>query len=246
MIKLGLIGTPIAHSLSPKIHEGFMKAAGIEGSYRLFEIQTLPKEGLKLFMESYNLVGLNVTIPYKEAVLDALDWIEDTAQSLGAVNTIILENGMLKGYNTDVYGIQKSLKALECQPCKAMVMGSGGAAKAVTKVLENKGFEVKMFGRRSTGNTYEDLDETAAAEFKLWVNCTPVGTPGIEPHLLPLPYAVLSEEFAIFDLVYKPNSTPLMMEGAQRGAKVLGGEKMLNEQAKKSWQLFHDAYYKNL
>ena len=246
MIRLGLIGTPITHSLSPKIHEGFMKEAGIEGSYGLFEMPTLPQGGLKQFMESNNLVGLNITIPYKEAVLDALDWIEDMAQSLGAVNTIILENGMLKGYNTDVYGIQKSLEALDCQPCKAMVMGSGGAAKAVTKVLEDNGFEVIMFGRRFSGNTYEDLDEAAAAEFKLWVNCTPVGTLGIEPHLLPLPYAVLSEEFAIFDLVYKPNPTPLMMEGAQRGAKVLGGEKMLIEQAKQSWQLFHDAYYKNL
>jgi len=94
--------------------------------------------------------------------------------------------------------------------------------------------------------SYEGLSEATAADCKLWVNCTPVGTAGIAPHLLPLPYAVLSEEFAIFDLVYKPNPTPLMKEGLQRGARVLGGEKMLIEQAKKSWQLFHDAYYKNL
>lgn len=246
MIRLGLIGTPIAHSLSPQIHEGFMKAADAPGSYRLYEMSTLPEEGLKSFMQDNDLIGLNVTIPFKEAVIDALDWIEDTAESLGAVNTVILENGKLKGYNTDVYGIWESLKALECKPCKAMVMGAGGAAKAVINVLESNGFEVKKIRRKSTGNSYEELNEALAAEFKLWINCTPVGTPGIEPHLLPLPYAVLSEEFAIFDLVYKPNPTPLMKEGLQRGARVLGGEKMLIEQAKKSWQLFHDAYYKNL
>ena len=95
-----------------------MKEAGKEGSYRLFEMPTLPQGGLKQFMESNNLVGLNITIPYKEAVLDALDWIEDMAQSLGAVNTVILENGMLKGYNTDVYSIQKSLKPWIASPVK--------------------------------------------------------------------------------------------------------------------------------
>ena len=136
--------------------------------------------------------------------------------------------------------------SLGCPPCKALVFGSGGAAKAVSKVLKDRGFEVLILSRSNAGASYESLSEVTAADCKLWVNCTPVGTAGIDPHLLPLPYAVLSEEFAIFDLVYKPNPTPLMKEGLQRGARVLGGEKMLIEQAKKSWQLFHDAYYKNL
>ena len=246
MIKLGLIGTPIAHSLSPEIHQGFMTAAGISGSYDLFEMSTLPKEGLKAFMQHHGLVGLNVTIPFKEEVFNALDSVDDVAKTLGVVNTVVLEKDRLVGYNTDVYGIEKSLMSLGCPPCKALVFGSGGAAKAVSKVLKDKGFEALILSRSNAGASYERLSEATAADCKLWVNCTPVGTAGIDPHLLPLPYAVLSEEFAIFDLVYKPNPTPLMKEGLQRGARVLGGEKMLIEQAKKSWQLFHDAYYKNL
>lgn len=246
MIKLGLIGTPIIHSLSPEIHQGFIKEAEMQGSYDLFEMDALPKQGLKAFMQHHDLVGLNVTIPFKEEVFNALDSVDDVAKTLGVVNTVVLEKDRLVGYNTDVYGIQKSLIALECPPCKALICGSGGAAKAVSKVLKDNGFKVKILSRGNTGASYDGLSEEAAADCKLWVNCTPVGTAGIDPHLLPLPYAVLSEEFAIFDLVYKPNPTPLMKEGLQRGASVLGGEKMLIEQAKKSWQLFHDAYYKNL
>ena len=246
MIKLGLIGTPIAHSLSPEIHQGFMTAAGIAGSYDLFEMSTLPKEGLKAFMQHHGLIGLNITIPFKEEVFKVLDSIDDVAKTIGVVNTVVLEKDRLVGYNTDVYGIQKSLMSLGCPPCKALVFGSGGAAKAASKVLTDRGFEALILSRSNADVSYEGLSEATAADCKLWVNCTPVGTAGIDPHLLPLPYAVLSEEFAIFDLVYKPNPTPLMKEGLQRGARVLGGEKMLIEQAKKSWQLFHDAYYKNL
>jgi shikimate dehydrogenase len=246
MIKLGLIGNPIAHSFSPEIHQGFITEAEMQGSYDLFEMDALPEEGLKTFMQHHGLVGLNVTIPFKEEVFNALDSVDDVAKTLGVVNTVVLEKDRLIGYNTDVYGIQKSLTALGCPPCKALVCGSGGAAKAVSKVLKDNGFEVIILSRGNTGASYDGLSEEVAADCKLWVNCTPVGTEGIDPHLLPLPYAVLSEEFAIFDLVYKPNPTPLMKEGLQRGTRVLGGEKMLIEQAKKSWQLFHDAYYKNL
>lgn len=242
MIKLGLIGTPIAHSLSPKIHHGFMENAGIRGSYELFEMDQLPAEGLKKFMVGKDLTGLNITIPFKELVLKELDKVDPSADALGAVNTIVFENQRLVGYNTDVYGIATSIEELGIEPCKTLVFGSGGASKAVVNVLKNKGFTSKVLHR----NSYDKLTSQEAAEYRFWVNCTPVGTVGVEPNLLPLPFAVLNEEFAIFDLVYKPNPTPLMAEALQRGAKVIGGEKMLTEQARKSWQLFHDAYYKNL
>lgn len=246
MIKLGLIGTPIAHSLSPKIHQGFMAKAGIQGRYELFEMAQLPPEGLMAFMRSKGLTGLNVTIPYKEKVLKELNHVDAAAKKMGVVNTIVLEDQKLIGYNTDVFGIAASIENLGIEPCKALVFGSGGAAKAVVNVLENRGFNPTVISRSSSSNTYENLTDKAASKYRLWVNCTPVGTEGIAPNLLPLPYAVLNEEFAIFDLVYKPNPTPLMKEALQRGAKVIGGENMLIEQARKSWQLFHDAYYKNL
>lgn len=246
MIKLGLIGTPIQHSLSPQIHRGFMEEASLEGKYELFETSQLPKEGLKAFMKSNRLTGLNVTIPFKELVLAELDEVDLSAKDLGAINTIVFENDKLIGYNTDVFGIAVTIDTLALAPCKALLFGNGGASKAVVNVLENRGFTTTVVSRSSTRLSYQDLSLERAAEYRLWVNCTPVGTTGIVPDLLPLPFDVLSEEFAIFDLVYKPNPTPFMKEALKRGAKVIGGEKMLTEQAKKSWQLFHEAYYKNL
>ena len=246
MIKLGLIGSPIAHSLSPKMHHGFIESAGMIGSYELFEMDQLPPEGLKAFMISKGLTGLNITIPFKELVLNELDEVEFSAKELGAVNAVVLQNQRLLGYNTDVYGIATSIEELDVTPCNTLVFGSGGASKAVVKVLEDRGFRPMVLSRNSASTNYDNLSSQVAAECRFWVNCTPVGTEGMTPNLLPLPFAVLNEEFAIFDLVYKPNPTPLMTEALKRGAKVIGGEKMLTEQARKSWQLFHDAYYKNL
>jgi len=246
MIKLGLIGTPIAHSLSPSLHKGFMNSVGLQGSYELFEMEQLPSEGLRRFMKNRQLTGLNVTIPFKEQVVHELDEIDESAEQLRTVNTIVVENEKLIGYNTDVFGIAKSLDKLAILPKTALVFGSGGASKAVVDVLDKRGCIAQIFSRSDNGNSYESLHSEEARKHLLWVNCTPVGTRGVEPHLLPLPYAVLNEEFAIFDLVYIPNPTPFMNEGLKRGAKVIGGEIMLNEQAKKSWLLFHDAYYRNL
>lgn len=246
MIKIGLIGSPIAHSLSPQIHHGFIKSAGMSGCYELFEMDQLPPEGLRAFMVDKGLTGLNITIPFKESVLKELDEVDASAKELGAINTVVFENQKLVGYNTDVYGIAVSIDELNIAPCKTLVFGSGGASKAVVNVLEDRGFTPIVVSRTSASTTYDNLSSQEVAECRFWVNCTPVGTEGITPNLLPLPFAVLNEEFAIFDLVYKPNPTPLMTEALQRGAKVIGGEKMLTEQARKSWQLFHDAYYKNL
>ena len=243
MIKLGLIGNPISHSLSPCIHQGFMKNEGLEGSYELFELRHLPEEGLNRFMNSRDLIGINVTIPFKQTVIEHLDEVDELALELNAVNTVVKKNNRLIGYNTDVYGIEQSLNSLSPHKKSALIFGTGGAAHAVHYVLKKKGFETKFISRYPKEKTYQRLNRAEYAQHKLWVNCTPVGSEGISDNLLPLPYDVLSEEFAIFDLVYKPKLTPLMHEGLKRGAKVLGGEKMLNEQAIKSWKLFYDAYY---
>jgi shikimate dehydrogenase len=246
MIKLGLIGNPISHSLSPDIHQEFMRTEEVDGSYELFEWRHLPEEGLKRFMQSKGLIGLNVTIPFKQSVIEHLDEVDQLALELNAVNTVVRKNNRLIGYNTDVYGIAQSLNSLSPHANSALIFGTGGAARAVHNVLKNRGFEATFISRSQKKRTYQDLNIEEYAQHKLWVNCTPVGSEGILNNLLPLPYDVLNEEFAIFDLVYKPNPTPLMNEGLKRGAKVLGGEKMLNEQATKSWELFRDAYYNKL
>lgn len=246
MIKLGLIGNPISHSLSPSIHQGFMKNEGLEGSYELFELGHLPKEGLNRFMNSRELIGMNVTIPFKQTVIEHLDEVDELALELNAVNTVVKKNNRLIGFNTDVYGIEQSLNSLSPKGLSALIFGAGGAARAVFNVLTKRGFKARLVSRNLRNSAYQDLNREEYAQHKLWVNCTPVGSEGVQYNLLPLPYNVLNEEFAIFDLVYKPNPTPLMHEGLKCGAKVLGGEKMLNEQATKSWELFRDAYYNKL
>jgi shikimate dehydrogenase len=246
MIKLGLIGNPISHSLSPGIHQGFMKNEGLEGSYELFELGHLPEEGLNRFMNSRELIGMNVTIPFKQTVIEHLDEVDELALELNAVNTVVKKNNRLIGFNTDVYGIEQSLNSLSPKGLSALIFGAGGAARAVFNVLTKRGFKARLVSRNLRNSAYQDLNREEYAQYKLWVNCTPVGSEGVQYNLLPLPYDVLNEEFAIFDLVYKPNPTPLMHEGLKCGAKVLGGEKMLNEQATKSWELFRDAYYNKL
>lgn len=244
MIKLGLVGSPIKHSLSPALHQGFMAEEGVNGSYTLIERTKLNRAGFRALFNQENYHGVNITIPYKTEALDWVDHVDLNARAIGAINTVVLENGRLIGYNTDVDGIKKSL-ALLGAPKPALVFGTGGASKAAAHVLRQMGVDFKIIGRNTTPN-YAELQPEEAMHFKWWINCTPVGGPKYLGHYLPLPMAVLTKEFAIFDMNYEPKATPLMLKGEELGATTLGGTIMLTEQAKKAWQLFHAAYYKTL
>ena len=146
MIKLGLIGNPISHSLSPGIHQGFMKNEGLEGSYELFELRYLPEEGLNKFMNSRKLIGLNITIPFKQTVIEHLDEVDELALELNAVNTVV-KNNRLIGYNTDVYGIEQSLNNLSLKGKSALIFGTGGNCTRAFNVLKKRGFETKFISR---------------------------------------------------------------------------------------------------
>lgn len=246
MIKLGLIGTPIGHSLSPSIFHRFFKEEELEGSYDLFEMPELPSEGIKRFMQSGGLLGLNITIPFKLEVIPHCDQLHHSAERIGAVNTLVLEGDKLVGYNTDYDGIVKSLERLGDPPALSVIFGNGGASKAVQKVLADYNILFKVIARKNGDLSFEELDADMLRQAKWWINATPVGSLGNEHHLLPLPVEVLSEEFAIFDLVYRPVVTPLMQEGILAKSTVLGGELMLNEQAKTAWRYFRAAYYKKM
>jgi len=246
MLKLGLIGNPIGHSLSPIIFRNFFHQENVDATYDLFEMEKLPSEGIKAFMQSEELTGINVTIPYKIAVLEQCDSLHESAKRIGAVNTITLEDGKLIGYNTDYFGIKASLERLGNVPNHALIFGNGGASKAVQSVLEDFGILYSVVSRDDSNLNYNNLTAKVAKESKWWINTTPVGSIGNSEDLLPLPYAVLNEEFAIFDLVYSPVVTPLMQLGILAKSTVIGGELMLNEQAKKAWLLFHAAYYKKM
>ena len=243
MLKLGLIGTPIAHSLSPAIYEKLMLRDGVQGEYRLYEFKALPKWGLKDWMIEQDLLGINVTIPFKTLVISELDYVEPEAEAIGAVNTIIRQGTRLLGYNTDYHGIQQSLSQLGKAPKSAVVFGTGGASKAVQAVLTDRSIPCITVGRTSGDLLFTDITVLELKKHHWWINATPVGTEGLQPIDLPLPFEVLTPEFSIFDLVYKPKITPLMRHGMEAKATVLGGEFMLNEQAEKAWNYFQVAYY---
>lgn len=244
MLKLGLIGSPIGHSLSPTIFNQFFLEESLEASYELFGMKKLPAEGIKSFMQQQNLIGLNVTIPHKVAVIPQCDVVHATAERIGAVNTLVLEGERLVGYNTDYDGIYRSFEHLGDAPEHALIFGNGGASKAVQSVLADHEIDFTVVARSSGDISFEALTDSMARRSLWWINTTPVGSVGNPLDLLPLPYAVLNEEFAIFDLVYRPVVTPLMQTGILAKSTVIGGEIMLNEQAKKAWILFRAAYYK--
>ena len=246
MIKLGLIGFPIEHSLSPDLYHGFMDVSEINGSYRLFPMRSITLEQLKHLFTTHELTGCNVTIPLKEAVLPLLDWLDPTAKAIGAVNTIVLESGKLVGYNTDCTGIEKALDELNSESTSALIFGTGGAAKAVQYVLNQRGISAKMLTRKPGPDNYNALTAEDFKTHKLWINCTPLGGPDYTDVHLPIPYGVISPEFAIFDLIYNPLPTPLLQAANDAEARSVDGRIMLTEQANKAWKLFRAAYYKNL
>jgi shikimate dehydrogenase len=201
---------------------------------------------LLLLFDHFQLTGVNVTIPLKEKVIPLLDHVHPLAKRIGAVNTIVKEGNELVGYNTDYHGIVSSLNILRTKPKKALILGNGGASKAVQTVLNDFHIPCLVVSRRGAQMNYNELNAEIAMSCNWWINCTPVGSPGLINDYLPLPYSVLTDEFAIFDLVYSDMPTPLLQTAQLYDAEIIGGQIMLNEQAKKAWMYFRAAYYKNL
>ena len=200
--------------------------------------------GIRELFKKDGLTGINITIPFKEQALQWVDKVDPKAQSIGAINTIVKDGEWLIGYNTDIAGIISSLDELGPEK-PTLVLGSGGAAKALCTVLEARQTPYLLVQRQGA-ITYSSLTVEQASKYPRWINCTPVGGPNYPGDYLPLPYKVMTKEFAIFDMNYEPNPTPMMLRGKEMGAAVIGGNLMLTEQAKEAWKLFHAAYYKNL
>jgi shikimate dehydrogenase len=196
----------------------------------------------KILENNPDLKGLNVTIPYKKSIIQLLDEVDKEALQIGAVNTIkINKDGTLKGYNTDHYGFSKALmEFLPIKEKKALVLGTGGASKAVKYVLEIMNFEVTQVSRTKTDNniTYTDLNRDIIKQNYLIVNCTPLGTfPNIE-ECPDIPYEYLTEDHLAFDLTYNPRETKFMKLSKDRGARRSNGLKMLEYQAEKAWSIW--------
>lgn len=240
----GLIGRPLGHSASAAyFSEKFSRERIADCRYELYElpgIGALPG----LLERLPELEGLNVTIPYKREVIALLDGLSPEAQAVGAVNCIRRRDGRLAGYNTDVIGLRASLDALlgcvevEC----ALVLGTGGASQAVQYVLAERGVAYDLVSRdESKGNyTYDNLPCEVMQYNKLIINASPVGTYPASDTAPRIPYAYLTPEHFLLDLVYNPPLTQFLDFGRQRGAQVMNGETMFRAQAEASWKIWNE------
>jgi shikimate dehydrogenase len=242
MTKYGLIGYPLSHSFSKKYFtEKFERESIQDHEYDLFPIDKITQLPLLLQAE-IDLKGLNVTIPYKEQVIPFLDELTEVVKEIQACNCIRILNGKLIGYNTDVIGFEKTLeRKLSNHHQRALVLGTGGAAKAVHYVLSKKGIEYLEVSRTKVDGsiTYQEIGEQVISSHTLIINTTPLGMyPNIEeaPNL---PYHLLSDQHYLYDLVYNPTKTKFLLEGESRGAVIENGADMLIIQAEASWDIWN-------
>lgn len=247
--KLGLIGYPLSHSFSEKYFAEKFGKEGIKGwSYSNYPIEDVGKL-LPLVGETPGLSGLNVTIPYKEQVLALLDEIDTEASEVGAVNTIrITRHGdelRLIGHNTDVYGFRESLiPLLEAHHKNALVLGTGGASKAVAFVLEELGIEYQFVSRtwKKGRLEYKDLCLSVIRNNTLIINTTPLGTWPDVDSFPDIPFDLLDDTYLLYDLVYNPPETAFLRLGKEKGARIKNGLEMLELQAERSWEIWTGNY----
>lgn len=245
MDKYGLIGFPLGHSFSMSFFNEKFKSENIDAEYINFEIPNIEAIA-EVVSTNINLRGLNVTIPYKEKVISYLDYISPEARAIGAVNVIKVEHkgrkSFLKGYNSDVIGFTQSIEPLlEHFHKKALVLGTGGAAKAIAYGLKKLGLEVLYVSRFERPNTiqYEQITPEVIQEYNVIVNCTPCGMFPHTEECPKLPYEAMNTKTLLYDLIYNPDQTLFMKKGLANGATVKNGLEMLLLQAFASWDIWH-------
>lgn len=238
MKRYGLIGRSLGHSHSPEIFRERFEELGIDHShdYQAFEladVQELPK-----LLADPEIHGLNVTVPYKEAVLPYCSELSSEAKAIGAVNVLKREAHGWKGYNTDVHGISSSLEDIPREQLKAaLILGSGGASKAVAHVLDRMETNVRIVSRKGPFG-YADLKAEILAEFPLIINTTPLGSFPETGSCPDIPYDLLGSGHVLWDLTYNPEQTLFLKKGSEQGAMIMNGMKMLLTQAEASWDIW--------
>ena len=243
MYKLGLLGKNISYSFSRNYFKLKFEKEGItDVTYENFDIEDISNFP-SIINSTKGLKGLNVTIPYKQAVMPFLDEIDKKAKAIGAVNTIrVKKSGKLIGYNTDYYGCKKSIKPyLTKNHKKALILGTGGASKAVAYALNKLKIQYSYVSRTVSNDvrfTYEDLNKTIIEDFDIIINCTPLGTfPNIE-NCPNIPYDGISEKHILYDLIYNPLETKFLKIGKEHNATTINGLKMLELQAEEAWSIW--------
>ena len=242
----GLIGHPLGHSFSKKFFNEKFQNEMIDAEYQNFDIDTI--KSFPTIIEEYsNLRGLNVTIPYKELIIPYLDELSEDAQAIGAVNVIKISRNHggvhLKGYNSDVIGFTDSIRPL-LKPFhkKALILGTGGASKAIRYGLYKLGIETCFVSRRPKEGmlTYSDLTADIMAEHTVIVNCSPVGMFPHTDERPDLPYQFIGSHHILYDLVYNPDETLFMKSGKEQGATTKNGLEMLILQARAGWNFWNE------
>ena len=245
MDKYGLIGYPLGHSFSIGFHNQRFADEGINAKYVNFEIPSID-DLPEVLSSNPELKGLNVTIPYKQKVMAFLDYISPEARAIGAVNVIRVvhkgDNITLRGYNSDVIGFKQSIEPmLESYHKKALVLGTGGASRAVAYGLKALGLESVFVSRYERPGTiqYQSITPEVVREYNVIVNCTPLGMYPNTEECPQLPYEALDEHNILYDLIYNPDETLFMKRGAEQGANVKNGLEMLLLQAFASWEFWN-------
>lgn len=243
MDKYGLIGYPLSHSFSKDFFNAKFLSERTQAEYVNFEIPGI-KEFKKVIKNNPNLKGLNVTIPYKEQVIPYLDELSENAKLIGAVNVIRFERTKNKlrliGYNSDIIGFKQSIEPMLNGRKKALVLGTGGAAKAIFYGLKQLGVEPTYVSRvkEKGALAYEELTPEVMEEHEIIVNCTPVGMYPNVDECPQIPYQYVEEKHLLYDLLYNPNETLFMRKGINKGATVVNGLEMLLLQAYASWDFW--------
>jgi len=244
MREYGIIGFPLSHSFSPAYFNGKFAAEHIEAHYSAFPITAIT-ELPALLKQHAGLCGFNVTIPYKTAVLPYLDVISPDAAVIGAVNCVHIKDNLLYGYNTDHYGFCESLKPLlPDTPVSALVLGTGGASRAVCYTLRTLSIPYLTVSRKAAGPDvidYDLLNPELIRQHQLIINTTPLGMSPHTDQCPDIPYASLHKDHILYDLVYNPGQTLFLKRGAAQHARTKNGADMLYLQAEENWRIWNSA-----
>ena len=245
MRQYGLLGKSLSHSFYKSYFEEKFKINDLKDhSYDNFEIDNIEKI-VQLVKDNPDLLGFNVTIPFKESIIPYLNSLDKDAESIGSINTVVVnkKDSSLKGFNTDFIGFKHSIKPfLELQHTHALVFGNGGSSKAITYSLNQLGikyFVVSRSPKQSNEISYNDLDKHSISRYKLLINTTPLGMFPDEDMCIDVPFEGISDQHLVYDLIYNPSETLFLKKAKQEGANCMNGLDMLQLQAEASWKIWN-------
>tara|TARA_B100000809_G_scaffold251870_1_gene285885 strand:+ start:706 stop:1437 length:732 start_codon:yes stop_codon:yes gene_type:complete len=237
----GLIGKKLGHSFSKGYFTDKFKSLNIDATYNNYELESIDE--VKDLLKTHGLVGLNVTIPYKETIIPFLDEVDEVSRKIGAVNTIVIKNGKTIGYNTDAYGFQQMIKPFfKSHHERSIILGTGGASKAIAYVLEGLGCTpifISRYPKRENQFAYEEVNCNMIEACPLIVNTTPIGMFPDETDEIDFPTRCFNEKNLVIDLIYNPKETIFLKKAKAKGAWTLNGLTMLHQQAERSWEIWN-------